>query len=318
MLRKNWSALGVVRRRGPAARARPPRLPRASSSSTRSRTSTSLAAEHGDDLDFAYGIGARPQPRDRRLLRRRPPPARGRLRAARRLRARPRDGGRGARAGLQGAAWSRRRVRAGIRRATSASFRCGRRPRRPASRSSSTSAAAASCSTRTTSTNGLPPVPDFHGGAENFRSVDYMAIPHPPMQTLTDADHRRRARSLPAPQARRHRAGRGVDPGLDAAARLGPGRVLEERGAPAAAWRSVRASTCGARSAPRPTRTSRSAGSSPTPDPEVCLFSSDYPHVEGGRNPIKRFEDGMTDTPPATKDRFYADNFVDLMGAALA
>ena len=23
---------------------------------------------------------------------------------------------------------------------------------------------------------------------------------------------------------------------------------------------------------------------------EVCLFSSDYPHVEGGRNPIKRFE----------------------------
>ena len=23
----------------------------------------------------------------------------------------------------------------------------------------------------------------------------------------------------------------------------------------------------------------------------VCLFSSDYPHVEGGRNPLKRFED---------------------------
>ncbi len=33
--------------------------------------------------------------------------------------------------------------------------------------------------------NGLPPVPDFHGGAENFRSVDYMAIPFPPMQTLS-------------------------------------------------------------------------------------------------------------------------------------
>src|SRR5256885_5683299 len=32
--------------------------------------------------------------------------------------------------------------------------------------------------------NGLPPVPDFHGGAENFRSIDYMAIPFPPMQTL--------------------------------------------------------------------------------------------------------------------------------------
>ena len=33
--------------------------------------------------------------------------------------------------------------------------------------------------------NGLPPVPDFHGGAENFRSIDYMAIPFPPMQTLS-------------------------------------------------------------------------------------------------------------------------------------
>ena len=32
--------------------------------------------------------------------------------------------------------------------------------------------------------NGLPKVPDFHGGAENFRSVDYMAIPYPVMQTL--------------------------------------------------------------------------------------------------------------------------------------
>jgi predicted TIM-barrel fold metal-dependent hydrolase len=32
--------------------------------------------------------------------------------------------------------------------------------------------------------NGLPPVPDFHGGAENFRSIDTMAIPHPVMQTL--------------------------------------------------------------------------------------------------------------------------------------
>ncbi|MCU1368031.1 MAG: Amidohydrolase [Ilumatobacteraceae bacterium] len=32
--------------------------------------------------------------------------------------------------------------------------------------------------------NGLPVPPDFHGGAENFRSVDYMGIPGPPAQTL--------------------------------------------------------------------------------------------------------------------------------------
>ena len=31
--------------------------------------------------------------------------------------------------------------------------------------------------------------------------------------------------------------------------------------------------------------------------PEVCLFSSDFPHVEGGRNPMKRFGDALKDTP---------------------
>jgi predicted TIM-barrel fold metal-dependent hydrolase len=51
---------------------------------------------------------------------------------------------------------------------------------------------------------------------------------------------------------------------------------------------------------------------------EVCLFSSDYPHVEGGRNPIGRFERSLGDRSDAVRQRFYADNFVDLMGRALA
>ncbi|HEY4892856.1 MAG TPA: hypothetical protein VII10_14155, partial [Reyranella sp.] len=52
----------------------------------------------------------------------------------------------------------------------------------------------------------------------------------------------------------------------------------------------------------------------------VCLFSSDYPHVEGGRNPIKRFEASMAaaGTSERQKQGFYCDNFVDLMGAGLA
>ena len=37
---------------------------------------------------------------------------------------------------------------------------------------------------RTYFVNGLPVPPDFHGGEENFRSVDYMGIPVPPAQTL--------------------------------------------------------------------------------------------------------------------------------------
>jgi predicted TIM-barrel fold metal-dependent hydrolase len=50
---------------------------------------------------------------------------------------------------------------------------------------------------------------------------------------------------------------------------------------------------------------------------EVCLFSSDYPHVEGGRNPIKRFETSMAGCSESAERRFYCDNFIDLMGSAL-
>ena len=58
-------------------------------------------------------------------------------------------------------------------------------------------------------------------------------------------------------------------------------------------------------------RTARSAS--------ICVFSSDYPHVEGGRNPIKRFDASLTqaEIPAAARQRFYAENFVDLMGEGL-
>jgi predicted TIM-barrel fold metal-dependent hydrolase len=51
---------------------------------------------------------------------------------------------------------------------------------------------------------------------------------------------------------------------------------------------------------------------------EVCLFSSDYPHVEGGRNPLKRFEASIAGLPERARQAFYCDNFVDLMGSALS
>ena len=31
---------------------------------------------------------------------------------------------------------------------------------------------------------------------------------------------------------------------------------------------------------------------------EVCLFSSDYPHVEGGRHPLKRFDESLAGCTP--------------------
>ena len=50
---------------------------------------------------------------------------------------------------------------------------------------------------------------------------------------------------------------------------------------------------------------------------EVCLFSSDYPHVEGGRNPLGRFAASTERLSDMALQRFYCDNFVDLMGTAL-
>jgi predicted TIM-barrel fold metal-dependent hydrolase len=46
---------------------------------------------------------------------------------------------------------------------------------------------------------------------------------------------------------------------------------------------------------------------------DLFLFSSDYPHIEGGRNPLKRFESTMKDISEDAKDRFYARNFAELM-----
>jgi predicted TIM-barrel fold metal-dependent hydrolase len=46
------------------------------------------------------------------------------------------------------------------------------------------------------------------------------------------------------------------------------------------------------------------------------LFSSDYPHVEGGRKPLERFEASLGDASEDVRRLFYRDNFLDLMGSA--
>ena len=48
------------------------------------------------------------------------------------------------------------------------------------------------------------------------------------------------------------------------------------------------------------------------------MFASDYPHAEGGRNPIKRFDASLEGHPPEHVDKFYSGNMRDLMGSALA
>jgi predicted TIM-barrel fold metal-dependent hydrolase len=163
--------------------------------------------------------------------------------------------------------------------------------------------------------NGLPVPPDFHGGEENFRSVDYIGIPHPPQQALATMIFDGVLERFPGLRIGVIEQGaiwipsflRQMESAVDAFARH------EER---------LRALSL------RPTEYVRRqirATPYPTEDvgwivdesgPEICMFSSDYPHVEGGRRPIERFEASLGDASGDTRQRFYCDNFLDLVGSA--
>lgn len=47
-------------------------------------------------------------------------------------------------------------------------------------------------------------------------------------------------------------------------------------------------------------------------NPDLYLFSSDYPHIEGTRDPIARFEKTLPQADEATKAAFYSENFLRL------
>ncbi|MHB1445191.1 MAG: amidohydrolase family protein [Acidimicrobiales bacterium] len=165
--------------------------------------------------------------------------------------------------------------------------------------------------------NGLPPVPDFHGGDGNFRSVDYMAIPYPVMQTLSTMIIDGVLERFPALRIGVIEQGASWLPGLmrslDSAAdafRKNEARLQSLSLLPSEyVRRQVRVT-------PYPHEDAgwiiEQSGA------EVAMFSSDYPHVEGGRNPLGRFGRSLERVGEEQRRRFYADNFVDLMGPALA
>jgi predicted TIM-barrel fold metal-dependent hydrolase len=163
--------------------------------------------------------------------------------------------------------------------------------------------------------NGLPIPHDFHGGEENFRSVDYMGIPGPPAQTLATMIFDGVLERFPELRIGVIEQGaiwvpswmRQMESAFDAfyrheerlqGLRLRPSEYVRRQ----------------VRFTPYPTEDVgwivAEAG------PEVCLFSSDYPHVEGGRRPIERFEASLGDASADVRRRFYCDNFLDLMGSA--
>lgn len=51
-------------------------------------------------------------------------------------------------------------------------------------------------------------------------------------------------------------------------------------------------------------------------NPDLYLFSSDYPHIEGTADPIGKFERTLVNADEATKTKFYSENFLRLFPAA--
>ncbi len=165
------------------------------------------------------------------------------------------------------------------------------------------------------SVNGMPAVQDFHGGEENFRSISYMAISQGPMQALSLLILDGVLDRFPSLMVGVIELGSVWVPGfmkqLDSAFEafgrheerlqnlsLKPSEYIE---------RQVRVT-------PYPTEPTEwvieQAG------PNIFMFSSDYPHVEGGRNPMGRFEKATSEFNESKKDNFFRANFEELMGSA--
>lgn len=163
--------------------------------------------------------------------------------------------------------------------------------------------------------NGLPRVLDFHGGAENFTSLSFMTIPVAVWQTLA-------ALVFDGVFDRFPRLKFGA---IELGASWVPSLMKFMDSGAAAFGREERLQRLSARPSEILQRQFRA-----TPYPhedvawiianageEVCMFSSDFPHIEGGRNPLKRFGESLEGVRESARRRFWRDNFIDLMGAGL-
>ena len=160
------------------------------------------------------------------------------------------------------------------------------------------------------------PVPDHLGGGENIRSKDYLAIHHSPAIFL----------------------GVMVLDGLfDRFPRL-RGGCIEQGAAWVPSW--IRHLDCAQRSFARTEEPLTRLSMKPsefvrrhlkfTPFPgepvgwmieqagtDLFMFSSDYPHPEGSTDPMAKFEATLDGIAGSDLDRFYSENFRELMGSKL-
>jgi uncharacterized protein len=162
--------------------------------------------------------------------------------------------------------------------------------------------------------NGHPRPVDWLGGGENLRAKDYVALSFSPQNFLASMALDGVFDRFPALRGGVIELGAGWVPDFL--------RRLDQ------AWKGWRKSdpVLGGLSMPPSQFIRRAVRFTPfaTEDAgiiireggeELFLFSSDYPHPEGTKNPIERFESSFDGFDEAVKDRFFRRNFEDMFTA---
>jgi predicted TIM-barrel fold metal-dependent hydrolase len=163
--------------------------------------------------------------------------------------------------------------------------------------------------------NGRPLPPDFLGGGENIRSKDYINIGYWPENFL----------SCLALDGVFERFPRLHGASIEQGAEWLPGMLKKLDGAMQFARTEP---DLAALPMPASDYIRRQVKFTPFPKddvgwildnvgPDLLLFSTDFPHPEGTRDPIGRFESHLERFDEGTRQKFYVDNMAELLGSAL-
>jgi uncharacterized protein len=163
--------------------------------------------------------------------------------------------------------------------------------------------------------NGKPPVTDFLGGGENIRSKDFVVLHHPPETFLACMVLDGVFEQFPGLRGGCIEQGAlWVVPLLQ---RLDIAQATFKRTEPALDL-PLRASDYLRRQVWFTPFTTEPVGwMIEQAGPDLFLFSSDYPHPEGGHDPLGRFEESLGNTDDDARERFFSRNFAEMMGPVL-
>ena len=163
--------------------------------------------------------------------------------------------------------------------------------------------------------NGLPRPTDWLGGGENLRVKDYMVLSFAPQMFLSAMVFDCVFERFPDLRGGVIELGGGWVPqflrSLDA------GQRMFKKSDPQVGTLPLRASDYIRRQVKFTPFPGEDVGHMiRETGPELYLFSSDYPHPEGGKDPIRKFEETMEAIAPDAKEKFYKANFEAMMGVA--